>query len=163
MITALLIYVIAERLLELVVARRNTALLMARGAHEAGAGHYPVMIALHVAWLVAILAWVMFASPEVNTFFFVLYVVLQAFRFWVMASLGPYWTTRIITLPGAPLVKNGPYRFMRHPNYVLVVLEIILLPAVIGAWAIAVVFTVLNAAMLWVRISAENAALSERA
>lgn len=162
MITALLVYVIIERLLELVIARRNTQKLMARGAVEAGAGHYPVMIALHVTWLAAIVTWVAVAPRDVVPPLLVIYLVLQVFRIWVMLSLGEYWTTRIITLPDAPLIRRGPYKFLRHPNYVVVVLEIAVLPLVFGAWQIAVVYSALNAAMLWVRIRAEERALSAR-
>lgn len=162
MSVALLIYVILERLFELVIARRNTAKLMSRGAVEVGATHYPIMIALHVSWLVAIVGWVMFATYEVSAPFLALYILLQGFRLWVMATLGPYWTTRIITLADAPLIKHGPYRFVRHPNYVVVSLEIVALPLVFGAWHIAVVFTVLNALMLRTRIKAENTALIAR-
>jgi methyltransferase len=159
---ALLAYVIAERLLELVIARRNTARLLARGAVEVGADHYPLMIALHVSWLAAIVAWVAITAPEVHTPLLIAYVLLQGLRFWVMGTLGPYWTTRIITLPDAPLITGGPYRFLRHPNYVVVTLEVALLPLVFGAWHIAAVFTVLNALMLRTRIRAENAALRGR-
>ena len=162
MSVALLIYVTLERLFELVIARRNTAKLMSRGAVEVGAAHYPIMIALHISWLVAIVGWVMFATYEVSAPFLVLYILLQGFRLWVMATLGPYWTTRIITLADAPLIKRGPYRFVRHPNYVVVTLEIVVLPLVFGAWHIALVFTVLNALMLRTRIEAENAALNAR-
>ena len=162
MAAALLIYVIIERLLELVIARRNTYRLMARGAVETGAAHYPVMIALHVTWLVAIATWVAMTRPEASPPLLMAYLVLQVFRIWVMLSLGPYWTTRIISVPGEPLVKSGPYKFLRHPNYVVVVLEITLLPLAFGAWQIAVIYSLLNAAMLWVRIGAEENALSVR-
>jgi methyltransferase len=159
---ALLAYVIAERLLELVIARRNTARLLTRGAVEVGADHYPLMIALHVSWLTAIVAWVAITAPEVHMPLLIAYVLLQGLRFWVMGTLGPYWTTRIITLPDTPLITGGPYRFLRHPNYVVVTLEVALLPLVFGAWHIAAVFTVLNALMLRTRIRAENAALRGR-
>ena len=162
MSAALLSYVIIERLLELVIARRNTRRLLARGAEEIGASHYPIMIALHVSWLAAVLCWVAVMSPDINAAFLVLYLLVQALRIWVMITLGPYWTTRIITLADAPLVKHGPYKFIRHPNYVVVVLEIAALPLVFGAWQIAAIFSLLNAAMLWVRIRAENQALSRR-
>lgn len=158
----LLAYVIAERLLELVIARRNTVGLLARGAVEVGAGHYPVMIALHVSWLAAVVAWVAITDADVSVPLLILYVALQGLRFWVMGTLGPYWTTRIITLPDAPLIKSGPYRFLRHPNYVVVTIEIALLPLVFGAWHIALAYTVLNALMLRTRIGAENGALSGR-
>lgn len=159
---ALLVYVVIERLLELVISRRNTKRLLARGAREAGASHYPVMVALHVSWLVAIIVWANVSVAPVDVIFVGLYILLQAFRLWVMASLGRYWTTRIITLPEAPLVIRGPYKFLRHPNYVVVTLEVATLPLVFGAWPIAVIFSLLNAAMLWVRIGAENAALTAR-
>ncbi len=159
---AILIYVVLQRLMELFVSHRNTKQLLARGAHEAGASHYPVMIAMHVSWIVAIVGWVLWTSPPVQSIFFLLFVLVQGLRMWTMMSLGPYWTTRIITLPRAPLVMAGPYKYLRHPNYVVVVLEIALLPLVYGAWHIAAVFSVLNAAMLWVRIRAENAALKPR-
>ncbi|MBY0508922.1 MAG: hypothetical protein K2P94_02110 [Rhodospirillaceae bacterium] len=135
---------------------------MARGAVEVGAGHYPVMLALHISWLVGIVMWVVMADVVVIVPAFVLYAVVQVVRVWVMVSLGDYWTTRIITVLDAPLVKTGPYRFLRHPNYVLVTLEVALLPLVFGAWHIALVFTILNALMLRTRIAAENAALSGR-
>jgi len=162
MTAALLAYVVIERLLEMVIARRNTRRLMAEGAQEHGASHYPFMIALHVSWLAAILGWVAWMPRDISVPFLVLYGFLQVLRLWVMASLGPYWTTRIITLPGAQLVRRGPYKFLRHPNYVVVVLEVATLPLVFGAWQLAVVFSVLNAAMLWVRIRAENKALTSR-
>jgi methyltransferase len=162
MAAILLTYVIVERLLELVIARRNTQRLLARGAREVGASHYPFMVGLHVAWLASILVWVALTSPAINLPFLALYVVLQGLRVWVMASLGAYWTTRIITLADAPLIKRGPYRFMRHPNYVVVVLEIVTLPMMFGAWLIAVIFSLLNVAMLWVRIRAENDTIGAR-
>jgi methyltransferase len=162
MSTLLLFYVVIERLVELVISRRNTRRLMAKGAQEVGTNHYPIMVLMHVSWLAAIIIWVATQPHDLSVPFFALYLLLQAFRIWVMTTLGPYWTTRIITLPGAPLVACGPYKFIRHPNYVGVVLEVATLPWVFGAWQIAVVFSVLNAAMLWVRIPAENQALATR-
>ena len=162
MTLAILAYVIAERLLELVIAGRNTRKLLARGAREAGAEHYPLMVALHMSWLASVITWAALTPPHVNTPLLAAYIVLQALRLWVMATLGPYWTTRIITLPDAPLVRRGPYRFLRHPNYMVVTLEIAVLPLVFGAWPLAAIYTMLNAAMLWVRIHAENTALSLR-
>jgi len=162
MAVLILLYVVAERLLELAIAARNTRRLLAQGAVEAGGAHYPVMVAMHASWLVAIIAWVVWTSPGVHTATLVFYVLLQPLRFWVMATLGKFWTTRIITLPGAPMVARGPYRFVRHPNYVVVVLEIAALPLVFGAWHIAVVFSLLNAAMLRVRIRSEETATAAR-
>ena len=159
MTATLLVYVMVERFLELVIASRNTRRLMARGAQEFGASHYPFMVALHVAWLAAILGWAAFGPYAFSPLFLVLYLLLQGLRIWVMMSLGSYWTTRIIRIPDAPLVTAGPYKFMQHPNYALVALEIATLPLVFGAWPIAAIFSLLNAAMLSVRIRAENQAL----
>jgi methyltransferase len=154
--------VAAERIAELFHARRNTRALLAKGGVEAGAGHYPLLVLLHGAWLVAMLY---FVPAETAPFWgwLAVFVVLQALRLWVLVSLGPYWTTRIITLPGAPLVRSGPYRFLRHPNYVVVVGEIAVLPLVFGAWRIALVFSALNLALLAWRIRIEEQALAPRA
>jgi methyltransferase len=150
-----------ERIAELVRARHNTRALLARGGVEVGSGHYPLLVLLHGAWLAALL----YAVPTdtVPSWGWLgIFVLLQALRIWVLASLGPYWTTRIITLPGAPLVRSGPYRFLRHPNYVVVVAEIAVLPLVFGAWRIALVFSALNLALLAWRIRLEQQALAPR-
>lgn len=151
-----------ERLAELVISHRNQARLLARGGFEVGANHYPFMVALHMAWIASLMLWALLALPRVCIPALVAYLFVQGLRAWVMATLGPYWTTRIITVPDAPLIVRGPYRFLKHPNYVVVVAEIALLPLALGAWVIAIVFSLLNAAMLWVRIRAENAALAKR-
>lgn len=150
-----------QRLGELALARRNTRRLLARGAVEAGAGHYPILVGLHAAWLVSMALLVPAGAPA-DAWLLAFFLVLQAGRFWVIASLGVYWTTRIVTLPGEPLVGRGPYRFMRHPNYLVVALEMPILPLVFGAWRIALVFGALNLALLAVRIRVENAALEDR-
>ena len=148
----ILALVTLQRLGELWLSNRNTARLLAQGAHEVGAAQYPLIVAVHAAWLVA-LWWLAPGQP------LALYVLLQLARIWVLTSLGPRWTTRIIVLPGAPLVKAGPYRFVSHPNYVVVAAEIAVLPLVFGLWPVALIFTLLNAAILAVRISEENRAL----
>jgi len=153
----LLAFVTLQRLSELVLASRNTRRLMAEGAYEVGAGHYPLIVAVHGAWLAGLwwLAWDRPASlPLVLAF-----LAVEAARLWVLASLGARWTTRIIILPGAPLVRRGPYRFFPHPNYAVVAAEIALVPLIFGLWAYALIFTILNAAALFIRIRAENAAL----
>jgi len=160
--SAILVLVAVQRLGELVIARRNTQVLMARGALEIGASHYPYIVAVHAAWLAALAGWVTVQTPAVNLPLLALFAVLQAGRLWILWSLGPYWTTRIITLPSAPLVLRGPYRFVRHPNYIVVILEIAVLPLVFGAGMIAAVFSALNAAVLFVRIRMENRALAPR-
>ena len=151
-------FVVLQRLGELVLARRNTAALLARGALEIGASHYPLMVGLHTAFLVAI-AWYGWQAP-VALPWLAAYAVLQGLRVWILASLGPRWTTRIIILD-EPLVVRGPYKFMAHPNYLLVVAELIVIPMVLGLVWVALIFTVLNAAMLALRISVEQRGLNE--
>jgi methyltransferase len=156
---ALLVVVTAQRLLELVISKRNTAELLARGAVEHGAAHYPAMVLLHAAWLIGL--WLFAAGLEPSLPLIGLYLLLQAFRVWTLASIGRRWTTRIIVAPGEPLVAKGPYRFMRHPNYAVVIAEILVLPLVFGLNAFAMLFSLLNLAMLAVRIPAEAAALAD--
>lgn len=153
--------VAAQRLAEMFHARRNTRRLLDEGGVESGAGHYPLMVGLHVAWLASILIHVAPDTP-IHWPFLIAYLIVQGFRAWVLASLGRFWTTRVITVPGLPLVRRGPYRFFRHPNYMVVVAEIAILPLVFGAWEIALVYSVLNGAMLVHRIRVENRALSSR-
>lgn len=150
-----------ERLIELWYAHRNTRALIAAGGIEVGRGHYPLIVALHAAWLVAIVLTVPAQAP-VSWPLIGLFVLLQGARVWVLASLGRFWTTRVITLPGAPLVRRGPYRFLSHPNYLVVAAEIAVLPAAFGAWMVAIVFSALNAAILAWRIGVENEALAAR-
>jgi methyltransferase len=154
---AVLGYVSLERLFELIFAGRNTRRLRAMGAREHGQGHYPLMVGLHAAWLVTL--WVMARDREPELFWLALYVLLQAARIWVLATLGPRWTTRIITVPGEDLAKEGPYRFLNHPNYWVVIGEIAVLPLVFGLPWVALIFTILNAAILSIRIRHENRAL----
>jgi methyltransferase len=146
-----------QRLGELWLSNRNTRRLLSRGAHEVGASHYPLIVTVHALWL-ASLWWFAPARP-VDAFWLALFVLLQLARVWIIATLGDRWTTRIIILPGAPLVRGGPYRFVNHPNYVVVVGEIAVLPLVFGLWPVAVLFTLLNAAVLTIRIREENGAL----
>lgn len=154
---AVMAVVTAQRLAELAIDRRNTARLLAAGAREVGARHYPAMVAMHASWLVAL--WFTVGGRAVNLPLLAVFGVLQVMRVWVLATLGPRWTTRIIVTDRAPLVKTGPFRFLRHPNYTVVTAEIAVLPLVFGLVWIAVLFTLLNAAMLYVRIGAENRAL----
>jgi methyltransferase len=153
--------VTAQRLGELVVARRNTRRLLAEGGVEHGAEHYPLMVGLHAAWLVG-LWWFAWDRPA-NLAWLAAYLVLEVLRVWVLASIGRRWTTRIIVVPGETLVRKGPYRFIGHPNYAVVAGEIAVLPLVFGLSAYAAVFTVLNAFMLWLRIRTEDAALGKGA
>ena len=153
---------VALRLAQLAWARRNTRRLLAAGGTEHGAAHYPMIVALHAAWLAALLFLMIEPGASPNWWLLGLFAALQVGRAWVIWSLGPLWTTRVITVPDEPLVQRGPYRFLRHPNYAVVAGEIAVLPLVFGAWEVAVVFSVLNAAMLWHRIAVEEAALADR-
>jgi len=150
-----------QRLAELVYAERNTRALLAQGAVEVGRAHYPLIVAVHAAWLIAIVV-LLPRDLHMNFVLLAVFVVLQGLRVWVLATLGPYWTTRIITLKDAPLVRRGPYRLIRHPNYAVVVGEIAVLPLVFGEVWVAVLFTILNAAVLALRIRQENEALAAR-
>lgn len=150
-----------QRLGELAYAQRNTRALLAKGAVEIGRAHYPLFVLLHAAWLVAIVA-MLPPSPPIHWPALAVVIALQAMRLWVIATLGPYWTTRIVTLPGAPLVRSGPYRFLRHPNYAVVVGEIAALPLVFGQLYVAIVFSLLNGLLLWWRIRVEDQALESR-
>lgn len=150
-----------QRVLELVLSRRNAVRLLSRGGYEIGAEHYPYVVAVHAAWL-AVLWLSVPADADASWPWLALYLVLQCGRAWVMLTLGPYWTTRIIHLPAEPLVRSGPYRFCSHPNYVVVAGEIAVLPLVFGQWYTAAAFSILNALVLSWRIRVENAALSAR-
>lgn len=154
--------VTAQRLGELVLARRNTRRLLAQGGYEVGAAHYPLIVALHAAWLVGLWYLAVYRAPagrDIDLLWLALFIVLQLGRLWVIASLGGRWTTRIIVLRGAPLVRRGPYRFLSHPNYWVVAGELLVLPLVFGLAGYGLVFTLLNAAVMWIRIRAEAAAL----
>jgi len=155
---AIVLLVAAQRLAELAYARRNDRRLLALGGIEHGRGHYPLMVLLHAAWLAALFILVP-ADAAISWPLIGVYVLLQAARLWVLASLGRFWTTRVIALPGAPLVRRGPYRWVRHPNYLIVTAEIAVLPLAFGAWQLALGFTLANAALLALRIRVEDKAL----
>ena len=165
--TALVLLVALERLAELVVATRNARWSFARGGVESGRAHYPVMVALHTGLLVGALVEVWTRRPEflpaLGWPMLALALGSQALRWWCIATLGPRWNTRVIVVPGLPLVAGGPYRWFSHPNYVAVVVEGFALPLVHSAWITALLFTVANAALLTVRVRCENRALSAAA
>lgn len=154
---ALLAFVTLERLGELVLARHNTSRLLARGAVEHSASHYPLIVGLHGAWLAGL--WFLARNLPIQPGWLAIFILLQGLRIWVLATLGERWTTRIIVLPEASLVAHGPYRWFSHPNYAVVVGEIAVLPLVFGMGWYALIFSMLNAAVLTVRIRAENRAL----
>lgn len=158
---AILLLVVLQRVGELWYAARNTRTLKKRGAIEYGRGHYPLIVLLHASWLSAIAIGIR-SDPAIRTLPLMFFVLLQALRVWVLATLGPYWTTRVITLPDAPLVKRGPYRFVRHPNYLVVTGEMALLPLMFGQVTNAIFFSVLNGLLLAWRIRVEDAALRLR-
>jgi methyltransferase len=157
----ILALVTLQRLAELVLARRNTARLRAQGGYEVGAGHYPAIVLLHAAWLAGLWYCAVWRGPAtVELGWLAVFVILQGLRLWVIATLGGRWTTRIIVLPGAPLAAGGPYRLVRHPNYWVVAGEILSLPLAFGLTGYGIVFSALNAGVLWWRIRIENEALS---
>jgi methyltransferase len=158
---AILALVALQRGLELSHASRNVRRLKERGGIEHGRRHYPVMVFLHLSWLIAIGIGIA-RHPAIHWFPLAVFALLQAMRIWVIATLGPFWTTRIITVPGEPLVTRGPYRYFRHPNYLVVIGEMATLPLVFGQRANAVIFSVLNLAVLGWRVRAENRALAPR-
>jgi methyltransferase len=153
--------VVLQRLAELVLAARNTSRLRAAGAFELDARGYPAFVLLHGGWLLS-LALLVPATAAPSWPLLAVYAVLQLGRVWVIASLGRHWTTRLIVLPGAPLVRRGPYRFVRHPNYLIVAAEIAVLPLAFGAVAIAIVFSLANLALVARRIAIEERALAPR-
>jgi methyltransferase len=154
---AVLAFVTLQRLAELLLSQRNTKRLLARGAIEMAPGHYPFLVLLHASWLAVL--WFFGPGPPIELVPLILFALLQLGRIWVIATLGERWTTRIIVLPGAPLVKTGPYRWFDHPNYLIVIGEFAVLPLVFGLPMVAIVFSTLNGLLLWVRIREENRAL----
>jgi methyltransferase len=153
----ILAFVTLQRSLEFALAERNTRRLLARGGFEAGAEHYPILVGLHAAWLAGLWWWGW--NRPTDLAWLALYAVVDGLRLWTLATLGPRWTARIIVLPGEPLVRRGPYRFFRHPNYALVAAQVAVLPLVFHLYAHALVFSLLNASIAWVRIMAERDAL----
>ena len=158
--------VASQRLLELLYSRRNERRLRARGAVERGSAHYPVIVAIHALWLVSTLVEGLLRGPEPPAWWplpLAAFLLVQPLRYWAIFSLGVNWNTRVLVVPGGKLVRSGPYRYFPHPNYIVVVVEVLTFPLIFGAWITAVVFSLLNAAMLYVRIQTENRALRELA
>jgi methyltransferase len=162
--TVVVLLVVVERLVELVVSKRNADWSFAHGGRETGRGHYPVMVVLHTGFLAAMLVEAYVRRPDVPIALawsmLAIVIAAQALRWWCIVTLGHRWNTRVIVVPGLPPVTSGPYRWLAHPNYVAVVAEGVALPLVHACWFTAVGFTVLNAALLAVRIRVEAAALS---
>ena len=155
-----------QRLAELVYSRRNERRLRARGAIERGSGHYPVIVAIHTLWLLSTLVEGLLRGPEIPVWWplpLAAFLLVQPLRYWAIYALGMNWNTRVLVLPGSKLVRRGPYRYFPHPNYVVVFVEILTFPLIFGDWITAVVFSLLNAALLYVRIKTEDRALKELA
>ncbi len=150
--------VLLQRLLELLYARRNTNALRRIGAAEYGARHYALFVVLHASWLIALVLWPM---RGLNLPLLAIFVLLQILRLWVIWSLGGRWTTRVLVVPGRPLVRHGPYRFVKHPNYLIVIGEIAVLPLAFGLWELAILFSLLNAVLLVHRVRTEDQALRD--
>ena len=160
------VLVAVQRLLELALSRRNERRLLARGAVERGSGHYPVMVAVHTLWLASTLVEGLVRGPEIPAWWPVplaAFLLVQPLRYWAILSLEENWNTRVLVVPGGKLVRSGPYRYFPHPNSVVVAVEILTFPLIFGAWITAIVFSLLNAALLYVRIKTENRALRELA
>ena len=160
----LIVAVAAQRVTELVIARRNMAWSRSHGGIECGAGHYPVMVVLHTGLLVGCLAEVIGVGrpfiPALGWPMLAIVAAAQGLRGWCIDSLGRQWNTRVVVIPGAPRVIHGPYRYFPHPNYIAVVAEGVALPLVHTAWITALVFSVLNGPLLRARLNAENSALA---
>jgi methyltransferase len=156
---AILSLVTLQRLVELYIAQRNTKRLIARGGYEAGSNHYWLIVVFHAVWIIGL--WVYARDNPVNWTWLFIYLAIEALRGWVVAALGDRWTTRIIVMPGEPLVERGPYRYLRHPNYLVVALEIFVLPMVFGMFWYALGFTIGNAALLYWRIRIEEETFKE--
>ena len=157
-------FIIIQRILELLVARNNEKWIKSKGGYEVGANHYPYMVAIHIGFFISLIIEFMVFKQAVSRFWlllFVIFISLQIMRVWVIASLGRFWNTKILVLPGAHVVKKGPFHFIRHPNYVVVTSEIIIIPLMFEAYFTAIVFTLLNIVILSVRIPKEEAALRE--
>jgi methyltransferase len=150
-------FFILQRLSELYIARRNEKWLLSQGAIQYGQNHYPFIVALHTLFILSLIVeYILREQPTINWLFLVVFLAVLFFKFWALSSLGKYWNTKIYRIPGVYPVKKGPYKFLKHPNYMEVVCEIAVIPLVFHLYYTAIIFTVLNAAMLTVRISVEN-------
>ena len=157
---AIIGFLVFQRLVELGIARRNHRALVARGAIEFGRRHYPALVALHAGWLLALLGTIDPQTP-VSIPLLAVFLLLECGRVWVVVTLGSRWTTRVMVVPGAKRIRAGPYRFLNHPNYLIVCGEIAVVPLMFGAWTLAVIASVLNLLALRTRIRVENKALAE--
>jgi methyltransferase len=149
-------FLILQRLAELIIARRNEQWLRNKGAVEYGKAHYPWMVALHTGFILSIIGEYLFYKPQADIIFLVLWIILILIKVWVICSLGKYWNTKILRIPGSIPVQQGLYKYIRHPNYVIVIGEIFIIPMIFHLYVTAITFSILNAWMLSVRIKEEN-------
>jgi len=155
--TIFISFLVLQRLSELLIARQNEKWLLSQGAVQYGQSHYPFMIAMHTLFIIAIIAeYNVRGGTEISWIFLGIFLAVLLFKFWALSSLGKYWNTKIYRIPGVYPVKRGPYKFLKHPNYMEVVCEIAVIPLVFHLYYTAIIFTILNAAMLTVRITVEN-------
>lgn len=165
LLSVILVFLIGQRLVELRLAARNRQWAMAQGAKESGAGHYPLFFLLHVGWFVGWIGETMARGLTVSRVWWLwltVFAAAQLLRYWAITTLGPRWNTRILVIPGLPPIQQGPYRYLRHPNYVAVTLELLVIPLIFNAWFTALVATLLNSALLGlIRIPHEEKALQE--
>lgn len=162
--TILVALVITQRLIELIIAKRNEYTILRKGGFEVGAAHYPLMVMIHSAFFVSLIGEVLLLDRNLSflwIFFLTTFLIMQIGRFWCLYSLGPFWNTKIMILPNANVVKKGPYRYFKHPNYVIVTIELIFLPLLFNAYLTAILFTLLNALILSIRIPLEEKALKQ--
>jgi len=166
LVLALAVVIATERILEIRLAGRNRRLMLARGARESGQDHYRWVVLLHSAWFLAWIAEAAWRGPQLHPLWelwLVLFFLAEILRYWCIRTLGVHWNTRILVIPGAPTIGSGPYRYLRHPNYVAVVVDLFTVPMIFNAWITALVFTVLNLALLLlVRIPAEEKTLKRK-
>jgi methyltransferase len=162
MFYGVIVFVIIQRVVELFIAKRNEKWIKNKGGIELGQRHYNLIVAIHILFLVSLVSEVFLLKKELISFWqilVILFVFTQGLRIWAITSLGRFWNTKILVLPNATIKSKGPYQFLRHPNYVVVALEILILPLLFSAWATAIVFTIVNALILAVRIPEEEKAL----
>ena len=157
-----IIFLVTQRMTELYISKRNERWLLSQGAIEYGREHYPYIVALHTLFIASLIAeYYLSGGQPMSYIFLLLFILLLTFKYWVLSSLGLYWNTRIYRVPGAVAVRKGPYKLFKHPNYVDVVLEIAIIPLVFHLYYTALIFSVLNAIVLSVRIRVENKVWAE--
>lgn len=161
-----ILFVIAQRLVELVIAKRNEKLMLANGAVEFDWKGYKFIVLIHICFFISLVSEKTFLNRELNGFwviFLILFILAQLLRYFSIASLGMFWNTRIIILKGSPLIKKGPYRFLKHPNYIAVITELAVIPLIFSCYITAIIFTIFNLFILRRRIKIEEQALNQAA